>query len=114
MLKVAIESESGINTERNKLYNSFNGTLDLAAISLNMVQVVGNTYNKYGCTDVHQAGIDFLKQLEKKNPLIAGKILYDYITYRRTDIETFTGAGTPVYDYSDEYKALVDKLATLI
>lgn len=114
MLELAIKNESGVNTERNKLYHSFNGKLDLAGISLNMVQVVGNTYNKYGCTDVHQAGIDFLKQLEKKNSLIAGKVLYDYITYRRTDIETFTGAGTPVYDFSFEYQSLVDKLATLI
>jgi chromosome partitioning protein len=114
MLRLAINNESGINTERNRLYNSFSGNLNLAAVSLNMVQVVGNTHNKYGCTDVHQGGIDFLKQLEKKNSLLTGKVLYDYITYRRIDIEGFTGEGMPVYEFSSEFKQLIDKLAKLI
>lgn len=114
MLKVALESRSGIDTERNKLYNSFNGSINLSAIVLSMVQPVGNTYNTYGCTNVHQAGIDLIKQWEKKNDLINGKVLYDYILYKRADIEDSMGLGMPVYNSSNEYKKLVDKLRTII
>lgn len=98
--------------EGSKIYRSFNGKINLAAVVLSMVQVAGNTNNIYGCTDVHQHGIDVLRQWEKKEPLLKDKVLYDCIVYKRTEVESSMGEGLPVLNH--EYRKLVQRLAKLI
>lgn len=113
--------EIGINSgiyKNNTLYNSFVGEIVLTAAVLNMVQIAPNTYNKYGCTDVHQKGIDQLKQWEKTDNALKGKVLYDYIVFKRTDIENAMGQGIPAYnseyDKQGEITSLVKHLASII
>lgn len=114
MLEIGIKS----GMYKNSLYESFVGHIELKAAVLNMVQVAPNTNNQYGCTDVHQKGIDQLKQWEKTSQTLRGKILYDYIVFKRTGIENAMGLGIPAYnteyDDHDEITRLVDYLASII
>lgn len=102
----------------NSLYNSFVGHIELSAVVLSMVQVAPNTNNEYGCTDVHQKGIDLLKQWEKNTPKLRGKVLYDYMVFKRPGIENAMGLGIPAYntefDDHGEITKLVDYLASVI
>ncbi|MBY9078929.1 AAA family ATPase [Paenibacillus sp. CGMCC 1.18879] len=112
MLTVSLENENGAYTERNRVYNSFNGNIKLAAVVLSMVQVAGNTLNAYGCTDVHQQGIDMLKQWENTESLLKNKILYNSIVYKRTEVESDMGLGLPTSN--SEYRKLSMNLSKLI
>lgn len=114
MLEVSFNNDTDIDKTRNKLYDSFNGSIELKAVVLSMVQRTGNTSNDYGCTDVHRQGIDLLKNWEKNQPMLKDKILYDNIIYKRTEVESSMGIGIPVYDTNDEFKSLIDKLYNIL
>ena len=114
MLEIGIQN----GLYKNCIYKSFVGHIELKAAVLSMVQVAPNTYNRYGCTDVHQRGIDQLKQWEKSMDGLKGKVLYDHIVYKRTDIENAMGLGMPAYnteyDNQGEITELVDYIAKIL
>lgn len=89
------------------IFESFSPDIDLLGIVFNMAQVAGNAGNKWGVTKVHARGISSVEKLEKMEPIINGKVWYDKIINRTTNVENAIG----IPEHHEVFRDITEKIA---
>lgn len=92
------------------IFESFSPNIDLLGIVFNMAQVAGNAGNKWGVTKVHARGISSVQKLEKMEPIISGKVWYDEIINRTTNVENAIG----IPEHHEVFRNITEKIVSEI